>query len=78
VMQSLKLTWVDLLSFCSCLVVARLTVQAGRALNTRPIYCGIDKVIIAYERERFRGRYGVSGATVRVPSSITRVGSQVE
>ena len=26
----------------------------------------------------FRGRHSVSGATVRVPSSVTRVGSQVE
>jgi len=53
VKQNLKLTRVDLLSLRSYLVVARVALQAGRALNTHLIYCGVDKVTIAYECERF-------------------------
>ena len=48
-MQNLMLTQVDLLSLRSWLIVARVILQAGRALNTRPIYCGVDKATITYE-----------------------------
>jgi len=51
VMQSLKLTWINLLSLHSCLVVARVALKAGRVLNTHPIYCDIDKAIVAHECE---------------------------
>ena len=51
VMQSLKLTWVDLLLLYSYLVVVCMTLQAGRALNIHPIYYRVDKITIAYECE---------------------------
>ena len=53
VMQSLKLTRIDLLSLRSCLVVARMAPQAGKAFNSRPTYCDVDKVAAAYKREQF-------------------------
>ena len=78
-MQSLKFIWVDLMSLHSCLVTARVALQAGRAFNTRLIYYDLGKVPVAYEYERlWEGHVVVFGATVQVPSFMTRVGFQVE
>ena len=50
-MQNLKLTRADLLSLRACLIMARVALQAGRDLNTGPIYCNVDKVTASYECE---------------------------
>jgi len=63
-MQSLKLTWVDLLLLYSYLVVVCMTLQAGRALNIHLIYYRVDKITIAYDVSDFQERHGISGVTI--------------